>query len=66
MPKILKVDSWVLIGPNSCTMFLYRFGGTSVVGRSRESSVGLANNTDAASLFIFFIKKEAITVVGVW
>lgn len=35
------------------------------MGRSRESSVGLAKTTVAASLFIFFTKKEAITVVGV-
>jgi hypothetical protein len=35
------------------------------VGRSRDSSVGLAKTIAAASLFIFLMKKEAITVVGV-
>lgn len=66
VPRILKEDLFTSIGPKSCITFLYRFGGASVVGRSRTSSVGEAKMTEAASLLIFLTKKEAITVVGVW
>jgi hypothetical protein len=65
VPRILNDDSSAFIGPKSWTVFLYRFGGTSVVGRSREISVSEAKMTDALSLFIFFKKNEAITVVAV-
>lgn len=65
VPIILNVDSSGLIGPNSSTTFLYRLGGVSVVGRSRESSLGEENLMEAVSLLIFLRKKEAITVVPV-
>jgi hypothetical protein len=65
VPMILNFDAAVSIGPNRGTTDLYRLGGLSDVERLRTSSCG-ANSTFAFSLLIFFRKKEAITVVGVW
>lgn len=65
VPRTLHVEAASSIGPKRGTTALYRLGGVSVVGRSRES-VFSAKSTRAVFLFIFLRKKEAITVVGVW
>ena len=62
---IFELEAAESIDPNNGTTVLYRFGGLSVVTRSREIPVG-AKSTFAVSFLIFLRKKEAITVVGVW
>lgn len=65
VPRILCVVFSGSMGPNNGTSVLYRFGGESVVGRSSWMD-DCEKTTLAASLSIFFRKKEAITLLGVW
>lgn len=65
VPKILYTVFSGSIGPNNGTSVVYRFGGESVVGRSSWMD-DCVKVTLATSLLIFFRKKEAITLLGVW
>lgn len=66
VPRILKVDFVVSIGPYSGMAVLYLFFvGISVVTRSR-STVFLLNSTLDAVLSIFLRNIDAITEAEVW
>lgn len=65
VPRILKLEAAVSIGPYSGTDVLYRLGGVSVVTRLRSREEGW-KTTNAVSFCIFLRKKDTISVVGVW
>lgn len=65
VPRTLQLDLSVSMGPNSGNSAAYRFGGLSLVVRSRTSCLGW-KSTLAVSFLIFFRNIDAMTWVGVW